>query len=211
MDVRHALELIGVAAFAASGVLSAARKGMDLIGVAAIAFVTALGGGTLRDLLLDRHPVFWIASRDYIYVCLGATVATLLWVRIRVPPYRALLVADALGLAFFVIAGTAIAQQSGEWGIVALLMGVMTGSAGGVIRDVLSAEIPLVLRPGRLYVSAAIAGAALYLVLEWMGVRRDLAGYAGMTVIATLRFISMRWNVRLPPPRFTPDEYRFPD
>lgn len=211
MEVRHAIELIGVAAFAASGVLSAARKGMDLIGVAAIAFVTALGGGTLRDLLLDRHPVFWIASRDYIYACLVATVVTLLWVRIRVPPYRALLVADALGLAFFVIAGTAIAQQSGEWGIVALLMGVVTGSAGGVIRDVLSAEIPLVLRPGRLYVSAAIAGAALYLVLEWLGVRRDLAGYAGMILIATVRFISMRWNVRLPPPRFTPDDYRFPD
>lgn len=211
MDVRHAVELIGVAAFAASGVLSAGRKGMDLIGVAAIAFVTALGGGTLRDLLLDRHPVFWIASRDYIYVCLLATVVTLAWVRIRVPPYRALLVADALGLAFFVIGGTAIAQQAGEWGVVALMMGVITGTAGGVIRDVLSADIPLVLRPGRLYVSAAIAGAAFYLVLEWLGVRRDLAGYAGMTLIATVRFISMRWNVRLPPPRFPADDLTFPD
>jgi uncharacterized membrane protein YeiH len=211
MEIRHAIELVGVAAFAASGVLSAGRKGMDLIGVAAIAFVTALGGGTLRDLLLDRHPVFWIASRDYIYVCLIATVATLVWVRITAPPYRALLVADTFGLALFVIGGTAIAQQAGEWGVVALLMGVITGSAGGVIRDVLSAEIPLVLRPGRLYVSAAIAGAALYLILEWIGVRRDLAGYAGMTLIATMRFISMRWNVRLPPPRFTSHDGGLPD
>lgn len=210
MEIRHAIELVGVAAFAASGVLSAGRKGMDLIGVAAIAFVTALGGGTLRDLLLDR-PIFWIASRDYIYVCLIATVVTLVWVRVTVPPYRALLVADALGLAFFVIGGTAIAQQAGEWGVVALLMGVITGSAGGVIRDVLSAEIPLVLRPGRLYVTAAIAGAALYLVLEWFGMRRDLAGYAGMTLIAAMRFTSMRWNVRLPPPRFTPHDGGLPD
>lgn len=211
MDVRQAIELVGVAAFAASGVLSAGRKGMDLIGVAAIAFVTALGGGTLRDVLLDRHPVFWIANRNYVYACLAATVLTLVWVRMRVPPHRALLVADALGLAFFVIAGTAIAQQAGEWGVIALMMGVITGTAGGVIRDVLSAEIPLVLRPGRLYVTAAIAGASLYLVLDWLGVRRDFAGYAGMTLIAVLRFMSIRWNVQLPPPRFIADDYRFPD
>jgi uncharacterized membrane protein YeiH len=211
MDVRHAIELLGIAAFAASGVLSAGRKGMDLIGVAAIAFVTALGGGTLRDLLLDRHPVAWIANRNYVYVCFIATVVTLAWVRIRVPPHRALLIADALGLAFFVIAGTAIAQQAGEHGIIALAMGVITGVAGGVIRDVLSAEIPLVLRPGRLYATAAIAGASLYLVLDWLGLPRDLAGYAGMTLIAILRFMAIRWNVQLPPPRFIPDDYRFPD
>jgi uncharacterized membrane protein YeiH len=211
MEIRHAVELIGVAAFAASGVLSAGRKGMDLIGVAAIAFVTALGGGTLRDLLLDRHPVFWISSRDYVWVCLAATAVTLVWVRVTVPPVRALLIADALGLAFFVIAGTAIAQQAGESGIIALMMGVITGSAGGVIRDVLSAEIPLVLRPGRLYVTAAIAGASLYLMLEAVGVRRDIAGYGGMTLIAALRFTAIRWNVRLPPPRMRVDDFQLPD
>ena len=211
MDIRHGIELIGVAAFAASGVLSAGRKGMDLIGVAAIAFVTALGGGTLRDLLLDRHPIFWIASRDFIWVCLAATVATLVWVRITVPPHRALLVADALGLAFFVIGGTAIAEQAGQWGIVAMLMGVITGCAGGVIRDVLSAEIPMVLRPGRLYVSAAIAGATLYIALQAIGVPRGPAGYAGMAVIAAVRFISLGWNVRLPPPRLPAEDHGFPD
>jgi uncharacterized membrane protein YeiH len=211
VEIRHAIELVGVAAFAASGVLSAGRKGMDLIGVAAIAFVTALGGGTVRDLLLDRHPVFWIANRNYLYACQVATVLTLVWVRLRVPPHRALLVADALGLAFFVIAGTNIAQQAGESGIIALTMGVITGAAGGVARDVLSAEIPMVLRPGRLYVTAAIAGATLYLALDWMGVRRDMAGYAGMILIAGLRFMAMRWNVRLPPPRFVSNDLHFPD
>ena len=200
MDVRHAIELTGVAAFAASGVLSAGRKGMDLIGVAAIAFVTALGGGTLRDLLLDRHPIFWIADRDYVWACLAATAATLMWVRVRVPPHRALLLADALGLAFFVIGGTAIAQARGQGGVIALLMGVITGCVGGIVRDVLSAEIPLVLRPGRLYVTAAIAGASLYLILESVGVPRQPAGFAGMALIAILRLISMRWNLRLPPP-----------
>lgn len=203
--LRHVAELLGIAAFAASGVLSAGRKGMDLIGVAAIAFVTALGGGTLRDVLLDRHPVAWIADRTLLWVCLAATVATLLWVRRHVPPHRSLLIADALGLALFTIGGTQVAEQMGEGGIVAVLMGVLTGSAGGVMRDVLSAEIPLVLRPGRLYVTASIAGAVLYLGAQALGVNRALASVAGMILIAVLRFAAMRWNVRLPPTRLPPE------
>jgi uncharacterized membrane protein YeiH len=200
MDARHAIELLGVAAFAASGVLSAGRKGMDLIGVAAIAFVTALGGGTIRDVLLDRHPITWIANPDLLWVCLAATAVTLAWVRVRTPPHRALLLADALGLALFVITGTGIAEQAGQRGIVAVLMGVLTGAAGGVIRDVLSAEIPLVLRPGRLYVTAAIAGATIYVALGALGVPRRPAALTGMMVIALMRLVAIRWNVRLPPP-----------
>lgn len=204
--MRHAIELLGIASFAASGVLSAGRKGMDLIGVAAIAFVTALGGGTLRDVLLDRHPIAWIEHQDFLWVCLAATAVTLVWVRVTVPPHRALLVADALGLALFTIGGTEIAEQSGQHGIIAVLMGVMTGAAGGIIRDVLSAEIPFVLRPGRLYVTAAVAGSTLYLALEAVGVTRRPAAFAGMIVIALLRFAAMQWNVRLPPPRLPAEE-----
>jgi uncharacterized membrane protein YeiH len=205
MDLRHVIELLGVAAFAASGVLSAGRKGMDLIGVAAIAFVTALGGGTIRDVLLDRHPIAWIASPDFLWVCLAATALTLAWVRVREPPHRALQTADALGLALFVIGGTGIAEQAGQRGIVAVLMGVITGAAGGVLRDVLSAEIPMVLRPGRLYVTAAIAGASLYLALEAFGMPRRPSAFVGMMVIALLRFAAMRWDVRLPPPGLPSD------
>ena len=203
--LRYVAELLGIAAFAASGVLSAGRKGMDLVGVAVIAFVTALGGGTLRDVLLDRHPVAWIGDRSFLWVCLAATVATLLWVRRHVPPNRSLLVADALGLALFTIGGTQVAEQMGEGGIVAVLMGVLTGAAGGIMRDVLSAEIPLVLRPGRLYVTAAVAGATLYLAAQAVGVERTVASITGMTLIAALRFVAMRWNVRLPPTRMPPD------
>jgi uncharacterized membrane protein YeiH len=203
--LRHVAELLGIAAFAASGVLSAGRKGMDLIGVAVIAFVTALGGGTLRDLLLDRHPIAWISDQSLLWVCLASTAATLVWVRRHVPPNRSLLVADALGLALFTIGGTQVAEQMGEGGIVAVLMGVLTGAAGGIMRDVLSAEIPLVLRPGRLYVTAAVAGAVLYLAAEALGLERATASIAGMTLIAALRFAAMRWNVRLPPARMPPD------
>src|SRR3954469_6860125 len=102
-SLRHIFDLLGVAVFAISGVLSAGRKSLDWLGVAVIAIVTAIGGGTLRDVLLDRHPIFWIADSTYLLVILGATAFTLLYVRFWVPARRALFVADACGLAFFTI------------------------------------------------------------------------------------------------------------
>jgi uncharacterized membrane protein YeiH len=204
--IRHALEMIGVVVFAMSGVLSAGRKGMDLFGVAVIAMVTALGGGTLRDVLLDRRPIFWIADATPLWLSLAATILTLLYVRFGRPPYNALLVADAIGLALFTIGGTQIAEQAGQDGIVAVLMGTITGVAGGVFRDVLSAEVPLLLRPGRLYATAAIVGAALYLGLEHAGVVRPVAALAGMAVIAALRLAAILWGIRLPVPVLPDDD-----
>lgn len=200
MTVRYLAELLGIAAFAASGVLAAGRKRMDLIGVAAIAVVTALGGGTIRDVLLDRYPIAWIADRVYIWDCLAATAATLVWIRVRTPPRRALLVADALGLALFTIGGTQVAEQVGQGGLVAVIMGALTGAAGGVVRDILSNEIPLVFLPGRLYVTASLIGATLYIVLESAGLARPVASVIGMLAIAAVRFSAMRWDLRLPTP-----------
>jgi uncharacterized membrane protein YeiH len=160
--------------------------------------VTAIGGGTMRDLLLDRHPIFWIAHPEFLLVCLAATALTLLYVHLRIPAFRALFVADALGLAFFTVGGVQIAEQSGLSGLLALLMGVITGVVGGVARDVLLAEIPLILRRGQLYASAAIVGAALYLVLERMGMPREPAGLAGMATIALVRFAAILWRLELP-------------
>src|SRR5262245_15164289 len=113
MPTRHFLELLGVAVFAISGALAAGRKSLDWLGVAVIATVTALGGGTVRDVLLDRHPIFWIAQPGYLIDCLIATALTLIYVRLRVPPFRALFVADALGMAFFTIGGVQIAEMYG--------------------------------------------------------------------------------------------------
>lgn len=184
--------------FAVSGALAAGRKSLDWLGVAVIAVVTAIGGGTLRDVLLERHPIFWIADPNYLIVCLVATAVTLLYVRLRVPPFRALFVADALGLAFFTIGGTQIAEQAGVSGLLAGLMGMITGTAGGVVRDVLCAEIPLILRRGQLYASAAIAGAAAYLALERGGIPRDVAAPIGMAAIAAVRFAAILWRLELP-------------
>jgi uncharacterized membrane protein YeiH len=190
--------LAGVAVFAVSGVLAAGRKRLDWIGVATIAVVTALGGGTLRDLLLDRNPIFWIADPSYLKAVLIATALTLIYVRFWIPGHRALLVADALGLAFFTIGGVQIAEQAGLSGVLAVLMGMITGVAGGVIRDVLCAEIPLILRKGQLYASSTMVGAALYLVLENGGVTRDGAALAGMATIVIVRFAAIICRLELP-------------
>jgi uncharacterized membrane protein YeiH len=189
---------MGVAVFAISGALAAGRKRLDWLGVAVIAVVTAIGGGTLRDLLLDRHPIFWIADPSYLFVTLVATAFTLLYVHLRIPAPRALFVADALGLAFFTIGGVQIAQQSGLSGLLALLMGSITGVAGGMLRDVLCAEIPLILRKGQLYATSTIVGATLYLLLEQAGMTRDAAALFGMGTIVVVRFAAILWRLELP-------------
>jgi uncharacterized membrane protein YeiH len=206
--MRYLVEMGGVAVFAISGVLAAARKGLDLLGVAVIAVVTAIGGGTLRDVLLDRHPIFWIADPAYLWVILAATVVTLGYVRLRLPSQRALLIADALGLALFTIGGVEIAHQTGHSDPIAVLMGTITGVAGGALRDVLLGEIPLIFRPGRLYATAAIAGAGLYVLLAARGVPKELAALAGMGIIVALRLAAIFWKLELPVVRLPEDGHR---
>ena len=190
--------MLGVAVFAISGVLTAGRKRLDWLGVAVIAVVTAIGGGTLRDVLLNRHPIFWIADPTYLGVILAATACTLFYVRFRIPNSRALLIADALGLAFFTIGGVQIAEQAGLSPLLAILMGSITGVAGGMLRDVLCAEIPLILRRGHLYGTATIVGASLYLVAERAELTRDAAQLLGMSVIVAVRFAAILWRLELP-------------
>jgi Predicted membrane protein len=196
--ILHLLEMIGVGVFAISGALAAGRKRFDLFGVVAVAVVTAIGGGTIRDVLLDRHPIFWISDPSYLDVILVSTVLTLLWVRIRHPPLNALLIADALGLALFTISGAQIAERRMLPAIIIVLMGTITGVAGGMLRDILTGEIPLVLRKGYLYASTAIAGATVYLLLQSLGIARDVASITGMATVGALRFASIVWGLHLP-------------
>lgn len=197
--IPYLLDLVGVGVFAISGALAAGRKSLDLLGVVVIAVVTAVGGGTLRDLLLDRHPIFWIADPLYVVVIAAAALATVAWTRRFHPPEKTLLIADALGLALFSIAGAQIAQQAGLSPVIVVMMGTMTGTAGGMLRDVLTNEIPLILRPVmELYATAAIVGIALYLALEWVGVPRTPAAIAGMVTVAALRFAAILTNLKLP-------------
>src|SRR5574344_220146 len=155
-------DLFGTAVFAFSGVLVAGRLRMDAIGVIVLAAVTAIGGGTIRDLLIGASPIFWIQDPTYLWVIL-ATAAVGMWLA-RVPrrlPWYALPVADAFGLALFVVIGAKKALLFGTSGMVAVVMGVITGVAGGLIRDVLSREIPMVLQK-EIYATACIFGGVLY-------------------------------------------------
>lgn len=192
------LDLVGVAVFAVSGALAAGRKRLDLIGVVVLALSTAIGGGTIRDVLLDRHPIFWLADPAYLVVIVAAALLTVAWTRRWRPPLAALLVADALGLALFSISGAQVAERVGLNAVAGVVLGTMTGTAGGALRDVLSAEVPLVFRRGELYATAAIAGTGSYFVLMWLGAPRGLATGVGMTVVASVRLAAIRWGVKLP-------------
>jgi uncharacterized membrane protein YeiH len=201
----HLIGLAGVSVFAVSGALSAGRKGFDLLGVAIIALATAIGGGTVRDLLLDRHPIFWIADSTYLLVTFVSAAFTVLYVRFRHPPYRALLIADALGLGFFTISGAQVAEAKGHSALIVIIMGTITGAFGGLIRDVLSAEVPLLLRRGELYATAAIVGSAVYVAISAASVSRPWSSVIGVAVVIAIRFAAIRWKLHLPVFR-APDE-----
>ena len=197
-ELHQLIDLAGVAVFAVSGALAALRVRMDILGVVVVAAVTGVGGGTTRDLLLDRHPVFWIDDPVYLAVILAAAAVTILWTRIAQPPVNSLAFADALGLAFFAITGAHLTLLAGHhWGIV-ILMGTITGVAGGVIRDVLANRIPMILRRGELYATAAIAGAGLFLVALRWGTSELVAALLGMGLVLALRFSAILWGIRLP-------------
>ena len=191
------MDFFGVAVFAVSGVLAAGRKHLDWFGVLVIATVTAIGGGTLRDLLIERQ-VFWLADTGYLWAIFAATLSTMLIVRFREIPLRALLIADGLGLALFAISGARIAESAGYGGIIAVILGTMTGVVGGVFRDMLLAEIPLLLRDREIYATAAITGIVVYLVLQATGFERMTAAYAGMATIVIIRFAAIFFALRMP-------------
>lgn len=197
ITLSQGFDFAGVAANAIAGALVAGRRQFDWLGVAIIAGVTAIGGGTVRDLLLDR-TVFWIANPAYLHAALAATAFTLLYARHRRIPERVLETADAFGLALFGIAGARIAQNMGYDGLIAVVMGVITGSFGGLLRDVLCNDIPMIFRQGQFYATAIILGCSLYIGLTALGLPRDIAAGLGMLAILAIRIAAIAWNLRLP-------------
>lgn len=195
--ILYILDLIGVAVFAISGALVAGRKSMDLLGVFVIATVTAVGGGTLRDVLLNRSPIFWIDNSTYLFVIVGAALFTTVYTRFRKPPKNSLLIADAFGLALFTVGGAQIAEAAGLPWLSVILMGAITGTAGGLIRDVLCAEIPLILRRD-IYTTACLAGGGVYVLLQEWGVATNPAALIAMTIVIALRFLAIIWGLHLP-------------
>lgn len=199
------LDFFGIAVFAISGALTAGHKRLDIFGVMVVALITCLGGGTLRDLILDAHPVVWIENTSYLLVGILAALLTFIVVRLYRMPIRLLEICDAIGLAFFTMAGMHKAQLLGHAPEIALLMGVMTGVAGGIIRDMVCNEIPLIFHK-EIYAMAAISGGALYLFLQYAEVSTDLALFIGMLSILLLRLTAIFTGLSLPVFLFSEDE-----
>lgn len=189
--------LAAVAVNALTGVLDAGRKKMDLVGVTMVGCATALGGGTVRDLLLDR-PVFWIGDQTYLVVALATTLIVFFAVRgLRLPP-RLFLIPDAIGLALFTVVGTQVALEWQAPSLVASLLGVITGVVGGVLRDVLCNEVPLIFVRGELYASAAWLGALALVGLQTLGVSPVITTWVGMAVVLSVRLLAMAYRITLP-------------
>jgi uncharacterized membrane protein YeiH len=195
--ILYLLDLVGCAVFAISGALAAGRAGLDFFGVMVIATITAIGGGTLRDVLMNRHPVFWMRDPRYLYLTCITGLLTVLWVQYLPIPAQSLLIADALGLALFAMCGAQLAEEAGYKRIIVVLMGVLTGTAGGVIRDVLSTHVPLLLRKD-IYASAAVAGICAYLLLKALRVPQAWAFAVGIAVIAAMRLLAVVYSWQLP-------------
>lgn len=200
MGIDALLYWVGLAAVAVNaltGVLDSGRKQMDLIGAMLVGVATALGGGTVRDLLLDRN-VFWVVDQTYLVAALGAGLLTFFIARALPLPARLFLIPDAIGLALFTIVGTQVALQWHSPWLVASLMGVTTGVVGGVLRDILCNDVPLVFLKGEWYATAAWIGALTLIGLQEIGVPSVTAAWVAMGVVLVLRLLAMRYHLTLP-------------
>ncbi len=199
MNIIYILDLIGTAAFAASGAWVGVRKHMDLFGVLVLGTVTAVGGGTLRDLLLGDIPPFSLKDEAYIYIAIIVSLVVFAN-RKRFELFeKPLLYFDAIGLGTFVVIGTtkAIDFQLGALG--AVLMGVMTGTAGGVMRDLLANQVPLILRR-EIYASACVAGGTLLVILGENGVAPAAAALLSAATVILVRLLAIHYDWSLPKP-----------
>lgn len=195
--ILYVLDLFGTAVFAVSGALAAGRRRMDLFGALVIAAVTAIGGGTVRDLILDRHPVFWIRDLRYLAVIAGVGGATFLYTSVFRPPRQSLEVADAFGLAVFSVVGARVALDVGAPPAIVVIMSATTATVGGMLRDVLCGETPLILRE-EIYATAALAGGALYLGLRALALPEPAVAAVTIVQVATMRLAALWWELHLP-------------
>ncbi|WP_434289381.1 trimeric intracellular cation channel family protein [Celeribacter sp. SCSIO 80788] len=206
MTPLAALDYASVIVFAISGALAASRAQLDLVGFAFVACLTAVGGGTLRDVLLNRDAVFWIADPTYIIIACLVAAAVFFTAHLFESRQKALMWADAVALSVAVAAGAGVALKLGQPPVIVALMGVATGCFGGLMRDVVCNEVPLVLKQGELYASAALAGALALLFASYMEFPRVLEFILCGILTFTLRAGSMIWGWSLPvyksrPPR----------
>ncbi|MEO1819602.1 MULTISPECIES: trimeric intracellular cation channel family protein [Pseudomonas] len=189
--------IIAITAEAMSGALAAGRRNMDFFGVAVIAFLTALGGGTVRDILLGNFPITWTQHPLYIYITITGGLATIVLARFMRHLHQLFLVLDAIGLVAFTVIGCNVALRLGYDTAVVVMAGIITGIFGGIIRDIMCNRMPQVLRH-ELYASVSLVVALLYLALRHQGVSESVNLLAAFSVGLLLRMAAIRWKLSLP-------------
>jgi len=198
MNIQYVLELLGTGFFAISGALAIQNKEHDWFGIGFTGFVTAIGGGTLRDILLGSYPLVWIADINFLYAILGGLLAVVLFNKYLLRFSRTMFVFDTLGISFFTILGVEKALSLGVRPEIAAIMGMFTAVMGGVIRDTLTNELPVIFKK-EIYASACLAGAVIYLVLDRLtDVDRNVALLVSITVIIVIRLLAVRYKLVLP-------------
>ncbi|WP_304617297.1 trimeric intracellular cation channel family protein [Paracoccus sp. (in: a-proteobacteria)] len=200
------LDYGSVLIFALTGALVASRAQLDPVGFVFMASLTAVGGGTLRDLILNREAVFWVAEPSYVLLAAGAALVVFWTAHLLESRRRWLVWLDSVALAVAVAAGAGVAMEMGSPPIIVVIMGIATGTFGGLMRDVVGNEVPLVFKQGELYLTAAFGGAVAAVMLDWLGIARAEALIAGAVVVWVLRAGSLAFGWKLPlykprPPR----------
>jgi uncharacterized membrane protein YeiH len=196
-SIAQFLDWFGLCVFALTGALVASRKQMDIVGFALLGSVTGIGGGTVRDVLMGALPVFWVQKPEYLFACVLVACAAFFVAHLVQSIQRLLIWADAVGLALFSVTGAGIAQNQGAGAAIAIAMGVATATFGGIIRDILSGESPVILRR-EIYVTAALLGASVFVTLQQCGFPKNVSLVIGFLAALVLRAAAIKFNLSLP-------------
>jgi uncharacterized membrane protein YeiH len=197
MEVIYVVDIIGTFAFAISGALVALDKKFDIFGVIIIAFVTAVGGGMLRDVLINAHPINWIGDLNYLYIIFSAVLFTFLFKSKIAYLSKTMFLFDTIGISVFTLLGLQKGLTNDLHPIIAIIMGMISAVFGGVLRDVLTAKIPLIFEK-EVYASACLAGGISYLILNYFKVDENINFIVSALVIASIRAVAVKFHLELP-------------
>ncbi|MGB7786270.1 MAG: trimeric intracellular cation channel family protein [Salinimicrobium sp.] len=197
LSLFNILDLLGTIAFAISGALAAMDRRLDLFGIFIIAFVTAIGGGTVRDILIGNTPVTWMENIIYIYLIGVVTIFAIIFRNKLNFLKRSLFLFDTIGLGIFTITGVEIGVTSGLNPIISITLGAMTGTFGGVIRDILCNEIPVIFRK-EIYATACLVGGLAFVILYELGMEKDIIYLVTSLTVISIRLLVVKYHISLP-------------
>jgi uncharacterized membrane protein YeiH len=196
-SIAQFLDWFGLCVFALTGALVASRKQMDIVGFALLGSVTGIGGGTIRDVLMGALPVFWVQKPAYLLTCVMVCCVAFFVAHLIQSRQRLLIWADAVGLALFSVTGADIAQNQGAGAVISIALGVATATFGGIIRDILGGDSPVILRR-EIYVTASFLGASVFVLMQYFNISKNAAIVAGFLAAFLLRAAAIAFNLSLP-------------